>query len=261
MIPYDIKYNEWNERGQPGAPVQLFNVFKDFISHNALYDTRRQYILKWTTWHIEWACRSYCNSIWVISKKIQDFILFVGDQLCFTFHCGGAESYPQQLSLPSHGSVTVTVQTHWERTGELFCRSELAKDETSKLLHIDTVKEKLFYHYYHNRKPGKNAAQIYKVQIRAHTLHPTFTILQVPHSHLSFMNEKFIWKGGFYSLLLCSPWRGRTTARREASFLRSSIKPGESPGLAIGQEDTGFSCTRGGLGWTSWGKNCSLKGD
>lgn len=98
-------------------------------------------------------------------------------------------------------------------------------------------------------------------KIRAHTLHPTFTMLQVPHSHLSFMNEKFIWKGGFYSLLLCSPWRGITKIIRGAFFFRSSIKPGKSPGLVIGQEDTGFSCTRGGLGWTLGKKNPHWKDD
>lgn len=37
---------------------------------------------------------------------------------------------------------------------------------------------------------------------------------------------------------------------RETSFIRSRIKTGESPGLVTEQEGTGFSRTRGGLGWT-----------
>lgn len=78
-------------------------------------------------------------------QKIQNFILFVGAQLWFTFPCGAAEP-PQQFP-PAHQPVMA-----------LLCHG------TNTCLHIDTVKEKLFYHYYHNRKVGRNAAQIYKVK-------------------------------------------------------------------------------------------------
>lgn len=116
--------------------------------------------------HKEWACRSYCNSIWVISKKSRiSFYLWMTSCVYLSLW-RHRESPTAALNYPSasYGSVIVTVQTCWECTWKLFCRSELAKNETSNLLHIDSVKEKLFYHYYHNRKAGKNAAQIYKVK-------------------------------------------------------------------------------------------------
>lgn len=166
MIQYDIKYNEWNERGQPGAPVQLFNVFKDSNSHNALNDTRRQYVLEWTMRHIERGCRSYCNSTCVIPKKSRiSFYLWMTSCVYLSLwrHRGSPTAVLKYPSA-SYGSVIVTVQTCWEHIWKLFCRSELAKNETSNLLHISTGEKKLFYHYYHNRKAGKNAAQIYKVK-------------------------------------------------------------------------------------------------
>lgn len=99
MIQYDIKYNEWNERGQPRCTCTtfLFNVVKDFVSHNALSDTRRQHIFKWTKWHIEWPCRSYCNSIWVISRKsrISFYLWMTSCGLPFTVE---EQSHPQHRS-------------------------------------------------------------------------------------------------------------------------------------------------------------------
>ena len=95
----------------------LFYLFKDFVSHSAPNRTRRQQILKWTERHIKWACRSYRNSIWVVSSKsrfpiylqVLPAVVYLSLWRSRVIH----STVLDQLS-GCYGSVTVMVQTHQE---------------------------------------------------------------------------------------------------------------------------------------------------
>lgn len=109
----------------------LFSLFEDFLSHSAPNDIRRQHILKWTKWHIKWACRSYCNSIWVVSGKsgISSYLVVTSCGLPFTIEEQRLipSTILDQLS-DSYGSVTIMVQTHQETVHE-NCPAEVKQHQ------------------------------------------------------------------------------------------------------------------------------------
>lgn len=120
------------------SQVQLsFQSFwRFFLSHSAPNDIRRQHILKWTKWHVKWACRSYCNSIWVVSGKSRiSFYLLItscGLPLAVEEQRVTHSTVPDRL-WGSYGSVAVTSQTHQEMVHE-NCSAEMKQWRMKKEL-------------------------------------------------------------------------------------------------------------------------------